>query len=57
MYIEIIVWKWEENTRGVESVSVFNLGKNLKEAKKTFEEDKNDLSSTNAEIYLKYIGD
>ena len=55
MYIEIIVWNWEENTSGLEEVSIFNLGKNTEEAKKEFEKDKEILSLTNAKVYLKYM--
>ena len=55
MYIEIIVWNWEENTSGLEEVSIFNLGKNTEEAKKEFEKDKEFLSLTNAKVYLKYM--
>lgn len=56
MYIEVIVWNWRKNTSGLEEVSIFCLGSNTEEAKKEFEKDKENLSLTDAKVYLKYIG-
>ena len=57
MYIEVIVWNWGENTKGLEEVSIFKLGKNSAQAKREFLQDKTDLENSGAKVYLKYIED